>query len=198
MIYDITNLQDLDILIKKTKNTYFLLKFSADWCAPCQKIKSRIEELSQLYKNIFFLNIDIENDNTNNTMSINEYFKINNLPTFILINSDGEHLPNSNNVDNIIIHKLEGIDLSSLIGILHNVQNEKIQTSNTFNLITSIDRFEPPNINFTRELGYNNDKHQQSDQQLNQQYYQNKGSFPNKKNDIKSYNDNNSNDYSHL
>ena len=195
MTYNITNLQDLDLIIKKTKNTYFLLKFSAVWCAPCQKIKQRYQELSQLYQDIIFLEIDVDNDNSNNTIPINEYFKINNLPTFILIYSNGEHLPNSDSVDNIIIHRIEGIDLSSIIGILHNIQNEKIKRSNTFNLITSIDRFEPPNINFTRELGYNNNKNQQ----LNHLYYQNQGSFPNKKEDaIRSYNDDNFNNFSNF
>lgn len=194
MVYNITNLQDLDILIKKTKNTYFLLKFSAEWCMPCKKIKQRYNELSQIYQDVIFIEIDIDNDNTNNTIPINEYFQINNLPTFILIYSNGEHLPNSNHVNNIITHRIEGIDLSSLIGILQNIKSEKLQKTNTFNLITSIDRFEPPNINFTRELGYNND----NNQQINQ-YYRNQGSFPNRKeDDVKSYNDDTFNNYSNF
>lgn len=184
-IYNITNLQDLDRIYKNSHDNYFLLKFHADWCSPCKKIENRIKDLSNQYQDIIFISINIENDNTNHTMAINEYFNITSLPTFILMKSNGTHLPSSKQTNTIIIHKTEGIDLSSLIGTLHNIQNYTTQkrANTTFDVMSSLDRFEPPNINFTRELGYNKDiQHNQLDN-----FYQSEHPYK-VENTIQSYN----------
>ena len=78
-------------------------------------------------------------------------FKVNNLPTIIVARSEG-NLPNSDNVDKIILQTSEGKDLSSLIYFLNNL-NYDINSKKEPNDV-SIDRFHPPNINFTREIGY--------------------------------------------
>lgn len=150
-VHQITSIQDIDKLFNLSIGTFYVIKFSANWCKPCQELKERYFQLAQKYQNIFFIDVDIDNDDTDNTIKISEYFKISNLPTILVARSEG-NLPSSHNVDKIILHKSEGKDLSSLIYFLNNI-NYDINSKKTVNNV-SIDRFQPPNINFTREIGY--------------------------------------------
>ena len=152
-VHTITSIQDLDRLFSLSKGTFYTIKFGASWCQPCKEIKDRYDNLSKNYKNIVFIDIDIDNDNTDNTMKISDYFNISNLPTIIIVKSEG-NLPPNKNVNNLILKKIEGSDLSPLIYFLNNI-NYEINSNNINENNSSIDRFEPPNINFTREIGYN-------------------------------------------
>jgi thiol-disulfide isomerase/thioredoxin len=154
-VHNLTNIQELDKLVSITKDTYYLIFFGAKWCSPCQNIKPRINDMSCNY-NIVFLYVDIDNDDSNNTIKISDYFNIKRLPTFILIKSKQANLPSAKNISSIILKRIEGPDLSCLIHLLNNIHYE----SNSKKLDSShkeIDRFEPPNINYTREIGYKND-----------------------------------------
>ena len=150
-VHQITSIQDLDRIFSFSKGTFYVIKFSAEWCKPCQELKERYNQLAQNYQNIVFVDIDIDNDDSDNTIKISEYFKVSNLPTILVVKSEGT-LPSSQNVDNIVINKSEGKDLSALIYFLNNL-NYDINTKKSANDV-SIDRFHPPNINFTREIGY--------------------------------------------
>jgi thiol-disulfide isomerase/thioredoxin len=150
-VHQITSIQDLDKLFSLSRGTFYVIKFSAIWCKPCQELKERYFQLAQNYQNIVFIDVDIDNDDTDSTVKISEYFKVNNLPTIIVARSEG-NLPNSDNVDKIILQTSEGKDLSSLIYFLNNL-NYDINSKKEPNDV-SIDRFHPPNINFTREIGY--------------------------------------------
>ena len=41
-------------------NQYIFVDFYANWCAPCKKFAPKLEKLSQQYKTITFIKIDIE------------------------------------------------------------------------------------------------------------------------------------------
>ena len=157
-VHNITSIQDLDKLFSLSKGTFYTIKFSASWCNPCKEIKERYNQISTNYKNIVFIDVDIDNDNDDNTIKISDYFNISNLPTIIVLKSEG-NLPSNKDVDNIILKKIEGKDLSPLVYYLNNI-NYDLNSKNDFDNNKVIDRFEPPNINFTREIGYNSDINQ--------------------------------------
>lgn len=54
--------------------------FTADWCQPCKKVKPIVQEINRdIYPNIFqIIDVDIE-------VEMVKQFKINSVPTFILI-----------------------------------------------------------------------------------------------------------------
>lgn len=153
-VHEITNIQDLDILFSLSIGKVYIIKFSALWCKPCQDLKERYLQLSKNCNNLVFLNIDTDNDNSNDQLKISDYFNINTLPTILVIKSVG-NLPSSKEVNKLILHRTEGKDLSSLIYFINNLNydmNYK-QTNKTI----PIDRFQPPNIIFNREIGYDSD-----------------------------------------
>ena len=151
-VHQITSIQDLDRLFSLSKGTFYIIKFSASWCQPCQEIKERYYQLAQNYNhNFVFIEVDVDNDDSDNTVKISDYFKVSNLPTILVTRSEG-NLPTSKETEKIILQKSEGKDLSSLVYFLNNLNydiNSKKEVSDV-----SIDRFHPPNINFTREIGY--------------------------------------------
>ena len=153
-IHEITSIRDLDKLFSLSIGTFYIIKFGSSWCGPCQQIKERYNNLCQDYNNMVFLNIDTDNDNSDNVIKLSEYFNIKNLPTFLVIKSLGNLPSNKDDVKNIILHQTEGIDLSSLIYFLNNI-NYELQSEKNTNINPVLDRFEAPNINFNREIGYN-------------------------------------------
>ena len=151
-VHEITNIQDLDVLFSLSIGKIYVIKFSALWCKPCQDLKERYSQISQNYNNIVFINIDTDNDNSNDQIKISDYFNVSTLPTILVIKSEG-NLPSSKEVNKIILHRTEGKDLSSLIYFINNLNYDMNSKTNNTNI--PIDRFQPPNINFNREIGYN-------------------------------------------
>ena len=150
-VHQITSIQDLDRLFSLSKGSIYIIKFSAIWCKPCQELKERYYQIAQNYNNIVFIDIDVDNDDSDNTVKISDYFNVSSLPTILVTKSEGS-LPSSKDSSKIILQRSEGKDLSSLVYFLNNLNydiNSKKEVSNV-----SIDRFQPPNINFTREIGY--------------------------------------------
>lgn len=54
----IKNLNEFNEQIKSSDLT--IAKFSAEWCAPCQKMTEIIDELKDDYPNVVVLDIDVE------------------------------------------------------------------------------------------------------------------------------------------
>lgn len=63
--------------MEKTK----VIKFSADWCGPCQKIMPQYKKLVKEFKEVDFISVEQDNDNDN----LIEKYDITGLPTFIVI-----------------------------------------------------------------------------------------------------------------
>ena len=150
-IHQITSIQDLDRLFSLSEGTFYIIKFSAVWCKPCQELKERYFQLAQNYSSIVFIDIDIDNDDTDNTVKISDYFEVSNLPTILVTRSKGS-LPSSKEKNQIILQRSEGKDMSSLVYFLNNLNYDIHSKKKVSDVL--LDRFQPPNINFTRELGY--------------------------------------------
>lgn len=72
-----------------------ILKFSAQWCMPCKMMKPIFEEVSknEKYKNIDFIEIDIEDENLIEKFNITPNdlctkYSIRNIPTLIIVDDD--------------------------------------------------------------------------------------------------------------
>lgn len=65
-----------------------ILKFSAEWCGPCQMFVPIYEEASSKYSNILFGEIDIDDEETKSIVS---KYQVNTVPTIVLM-KDGKEL----------------------------------------------------------------------------------------------------------
>ncbi len=65
-----------------------ILKFSAEWCGPCQMFVPVYEEASLKYSDILFGEIDIDDEETKSIVS---KYQVNTVPTIVLM-KDGKEL----------------------------------------------------------------------------------------------------------
>lgn len=72
-----------------------IIKFSAQWCAPCKVIKPIFEEVSkeESFKGYNFVEVNIEGDDIIESFNITpndlcEKYKIRNIPTIIITDDD--------------------------------------------------------------------------------------------------------------
>lgn len=79
---------ELNYKIKLKSVKYIFVDFFADWCKPCQKISPFIEKLSEKYKNILFLKVNVEGK----TAELAEKYNINSMPTFLIFCPDNPNL----------------------------------------------------------------------------------------------------------
>jgi thioredoxin 1 len=93
--------------LSTTKNTLYLLDFTASWCGPCQKIHPRLLEYQQLYSQsrIKFYKIDVDNQEHSSTC---DHFNISAMPTIIFV------------YNNIVVHSVVGSDLNEIKSVLDN------------------------------------------------------------------------------
>ena len=45
----------------RKKNGLVVVKYGAEWCGPCRQIIPLVEKLAKQYTNVFFLDVDIDN-----------------------------------------------------------------------------------------------------------------------------------------
>ena len=62
---------------------YKLLKFEADYCAPCQAMKKNLAEVMQSVDNVKLIEVDIEKE-----PDMARTFQIRSIPTLVLIKGD--------------------------------------------------------------------------------------------------------------
>ena len=90
IVYNYTNayVTDLDIAIKLSKETKqnIVIVFSAEWCGYCSSLKKDLIDLAGLENKILCI-IDTDSDK-----KLTRQYKIKNLPTSVLINSNEEEL----------------------------------------------------------------------------------------------------------
>lgn len=97
---------DFNNLISNTPN--LLIKFSATWCGPCKAMKKMIERLEPQFKDITFLEVDVDSFD-----SLASKYQVSSIPTFMFF-KDGKPL-NVNNDSNIFIGSMDEDDFVSLL-----------------------------------------------------------------------------------
>ncbi len=76
-----TNLEQFQQSVVGFGSTPVLLKFSADWCAPCQLIAPELDKLAEEFKDrMGFIYVDVDA-----LPEVQELYEVVNLPTHILI-----------------------------------------------------------------------------------------------------------------
>ena len=82
-----------------------IIDFYADWCGPCKKVAPVFLDLSENFKDITFLKVNVDE-----AAEIAEGFEVTALPTFIFLNNGN------------IYKRIEGADMNALITTLENLQ----------------------------------------------------------------------------
>jgi thioredoxin 1 len=82
MVKEITDVLEFESLLAQAKknNQAVYIKFGAEWCVPCKKMKPVFEKLSKEHKDDIFLEVDIDE-----MKEIAEEYSIENLPTISVI-----------------------------------------------------------------------------------------------------------------
>ena len=75
-MHEIQSTTEFNELVKSEK--YLLVDFSAEWCGPCKRLKPQLEELSDFYKGVKFLKVDVDSQS-----ELAEYHKIEAMPTMM-------------------------------------------------------------------------------------------------------------------
>ena len=113
-LIEINNIDELNNLIKNTQNKMIVIDFYATWCKPCMEFSEDFKQLSNIYNDILFLKINV--DEIDDIMDI---YEIEKLPTFIIIQ------------DSDIIKKFEGASsLPEVKNFLNN--NIKFELNDNF------------------------------------------------------------------
>lgn len=81
MAVNLINQADFQKEVLEEKGTVFI-DFYAEWCAPCKVTSPLIDELSEEYKNIKFLKIDVDQN-----PDLAQQYSIFSIPTFMIFKS---------------------------------------------------------------------------------------------------------------
>jgi thioredoxin 1 len=49
-----------DIVLRMNKDTLVVVDFYADWCGPCKRISPVYQKLSEIYKGVCFLKVNVD------------------------------------------------------------------------------------------------------------------------------------------
>lgn len=71
-----------------------VIKFSAEWCGPCKRMKPIFEEVAKEMTDIEFIDVDIDGDDIVEQFNITPSdltirYQIRNIPAFVVIDDDG-------------------------------------------------------------------------------------------------------------
>jgi thioredoxin 1 len=66
-------------------NKSMIIDFHAQWCGPCKAIAPMFSDFSDMYKNITFAKVDIDE-----AEDIADLFGVSSLPTFVLVKNGNE------------------------------------------------------------------------------------------------------------
>lgn len=110
---EITSINSFNNIVKDNMNKIIVLKFTASWCGPCQRIKKDYQKLIDTFPNIIFTEIDVDE-----MEKLAEHFEISCMPTFIFIKS------HQNKYETV--KKIEGAN----INLVKQTCNQFIKTEN--------------------------------------------------------------------
>ena len=80
MVYQCTDLADLNSKIEEAGDKLVVIDFFATWCGPCKMIAPKIEEMEKSMPNVVFLKVDVD-DNEEAAME----FNVTAMPTFVFM-----------------------------------------------------------------------------------------------------------------
>ncbi|XP_030049601.1 thioredoxin isoform X1 [Microcaecilia unicolor] len=78
MVKHIQSKVEFDQILKEQGDKLVIVDFTASWCGPCQVIAPYYKELSEKYKDILFLKVDVDD-----VQDLTESCGIRSMPTFI-------------------------------------------------------------------------------------------------------------------
>jgi thioredoxin 1 len=121
----ITSINIFNNLVLNNPNKIIVLKFTATWCGPCQRIKTQYENLSSEYSNVIFTEIDVDE-----MEKLTEHFEVSCMPTFIFIKS------HQNKYETL--EKIEGANINTVkqtcTKLLRISELEKLNINNNANM----------------------------------------------------------------
>lgn len=99
VITDFENRHQFKNFIKSHRGT-FILKFTADWCVPCKRVKDTVYSLyNQTNSNVVMADLDIDKQNNRDVYS---FEKIRSIPTFICyVNGEKRDVLMDSNLDEV-------------------------------------------------------------------------------------------------
>lgn len=123
-VHEITSDDQFNSIIHSSKKgSYILIDFFATWCGPCKRIAPTIEKLSETFKNVTFLKVDVDN-----MQSLAEKYDIEAMPTFLLLRGGDVK---TGDVKTSICNRITGADPTKIENLLKSISG-KINPKNDF------------------------------------------------------------------
>ncbi|CAB3408434.1 unnamed protein product [Caenorhabditis bovis] len=69
---------DFDVKFKNAGDKLIVVDFTATWCGPCKMIAPTFEELSNMFTDVVFLKVDVDE-----CEGVCEKYKVSSMPTFL-------------------------------------------------------------------------------------------------------------------
>ena len=85
---EIQSEQQFNEYLKNRKGSYkyIVVDFYATWCGPCKKMAPQLEKMSESYKNVLFLKVDVDGD----AGTVAEKYGVSSLPTFMFFDAGSD------------------------------------------------------------------------------------------------------------
>lgn len=83
----------------RKKNDFVVIKYGAEWCGPCKKLTPVMSQLAKEHDHVYFLDVDVENDEISEHPDLSNVGKIPHIKFF---------------VDGKLEREIVGLDLDSL------------------------------------------------------------------------------------
>jgi len=135
-ILTIKNTKQFNDIILNTNNfhkkKFVIVDFFADWCRPCKQFMPIYEELSNIYEQILFTKVNIEDN-----QKLAEIYNIGSLPTFIIYKTG--YIDNYDKIIGANKKKLE--EKFILLGNKKSITNDSNIIFNKVTLIKTIEDF---------------------------------------------------------
>ena len=80
------NVESFNTFVKgEGSNKAIIIDFFAEWCGPCKGIAPFFSDLSEMYKNVVFAKVNVDE-----AEDVAELFGVSSLPTFVLVKNGVE------------------------------------------------------------------------------------------------------------
>lgn len=100
----------------RKKNDFVVIKYGAEWCGPCKEISPILIDLAKKYPNVYFLDVDIENEDILDHSDLDDVKKIPHIKFFL----NGE-----------LKREIVGKDVPSLIKYVERYSNSELKNNET-------------------------------------------------------------------
>jgi thioredoxin 1 len=117
MEYSIREISNITSFNDTVANEVVVLDFYADWCKPCKSVMPEFGGLSNIYKNMVFAKVNIDNPDLSDIIDQYDVIKV---PTFFVIKN------------NRVIKRIDGPYIDSVEQGIQNLFVNTLQTSDDF------------------------------------------------------------------